>query len=146
MMKRLILVTALLSACLIVQAQEQQNSEQIAPVTQMSYLPGHTQAEEIFRYWQEHQVQVIARGYLALGSGSGVDNGSKAYDKNVELIDVTGVDFEGLHTARSMFYKGVLYCVQSRLKTPYKVKKGPGFKFVGDTKSEPRLAHFSLAC
>ncbi len=132
-MKKILLLSTLIFACLNVCGQENPPVETAqAPLTSISYVPGQTQAETIFAYWQTQQVKILGRGYLALGSGSGLDNVSKAYDKNVELIDVTGVDFEGLQTARFLFHKGVLFGVQSRLKTPFKDKKPQDLNLTAD--------------
>ena len=80
------------------------------------YVPGKTTEQEAIEYWQQSGAQVLSKGHLALGTGKGVDNMSEAYHKDVDLMDVQGVDFEGLPKARFVFYKGTLYSIQVPLR------------------------------
>lgn len=82
----------------------------------MTYRLAKTTLEEALQYWQESDATILAHGNLAVGAGSGSDNRGLAFDKDVDLIDVKDIEFEGLNTARFMFYKGVLYGIQVRLQ------------------------------
>jgi len=92
-------------------------SEAAAPAVNFSYVPGKTTEQQAMEYWQQSGAQVLGKGHLALGTGQGLDNVSQAYHKDVVLMDVQGVDFEGLPKARFVFYKGTLYSIQVRLRT-----------------------------
>jgi hypothetical protein len=91
------------------------DSQSVAP---MLLVPAKTTLAEAIQFWQERGMLILGRGHLALGSGSGVDNASEAFDKDVDLIDVDGVDFEGISLARFLFFKGSLYGIQSKLTSP----------------------------
>lgn len=84
-------------------------------VARLEYRLTKTTRDEALAYWQASGARVLGRGYLALGSGSGVDNTAQAMDRDVELIDVAGIDFEGIGTARFIFNRGVLYGIQADL-------------------------------
>lgn len=92
---------------------EKQAEEQKLVVVPLEYRLARTTREEAVAYWQASGASLIGRGYLALGTGSGGDNLAKALDRDVELVDVSGVDFEGMNTARFIFNKGVLYGIQA---------------------------------
>ena len=129
-MKKILLLALCMSFATIAHAQED-----IATTNQTGqaarafiYVPGKSDFEEIYQFWQESQTNILAQGYLALGNPGFIDFGRRAYDKSVELFDVDGVDFEGLTKARFMFYKGKLYGMQVRLKTGLKVQKSRRFE------------------
>lgn len=96
-----------------VAAENEVPTEEAKPaVVPIEYRLTRTTRDEAVAYWQASGARLIGRGYLALGSGSGVDNVAKAVDRDVELIDVSGVDFEGMNAARFVFNRGVLYSIQ----------------------------------
>jgi hypothetical protein len=55
---------------------------------------------------------------MALGSGSGADQVSKLSFDRVVLVDVAGIDFEGLTSARFGFYEDKLYRIQATFGLP----------------------------
>jgi hypothetical protein len=85
---------------------------------------GRTTLAEAEAKWRELGVQNKASGYLALGTGSGVDGGGSVAGTKVRLVDIANVDFEGVRTVRFGFYDEVLYLVQARLRDLMKDNMG----------------------
>jgi hypothetical protein len=94
-----------------------------ATIAEPLYLPAKTTLEEAEAYWKQSGKTITGRGFMALGSGSGADGLGKAFDKNAEILDVQGINFEGIDEARFVFYKGSLYAVQATMMSQYHVGK-----------------------
>jgi hypothetical protein len=86
------------------------------------YSPGHTTLVEARDYWTRNGARILGAGHLALGTGSGTDNASLASAERVILVDVSGIDFEGVPAARFGFFDGTLYQIQVRLRPWLKVR------------------------
>jgi hypothetical protein len=93
-----------------------------APKVAFTYRLSQTTRAEMDANWADSGALKLGQGHLALGGGSGVDNVSQAFAPNVDLIDVSGADFEGISVARFGFYDGILYKVQARLLTQVQTK------------------------
>lgn len=79
------------------------------------YQLGQTTLDAARAYWSQSGVKILRSGHMALGAGSGVDGLGKVSADKVLLVDVSGVDFEGLSTARFGFYENKLYRIQASL-------------------------------
>jgi hypothetical protein len=79
------------------------------------YQLGRTTLDEARAYWSQNGIKVLSSGHMALGTGSGVDGLGKVSAEKVLLVDVAGVDFEGVSTARLGFYDNKLYRIQASL-------------------------------
>src|SRR5205085_10347798 len=90
----------------------------LASVAAEPYVPGATTRAEAEAHWTKIGASITGAGHLALGTGSGLDGVSEAFEENVELVDVVNADFEGIGKARFGFYKGTLYVVQAELTLP----------------------------
>lgn len=67
--------------------------------------------------WSACNATILSEGNLAIGGGSGKDGMSRVGLKQVLLVTVEGVDFEGLPVARYAFVDEVLYAVTADLQT-----------------------------
>jgi len=83
---------------------------------QFHYELGRTTLEEAVSYWRGSGAHILRAGHLALGTGSGLDGVGKTSAEKVMLVDVAGVDFEGIPSARFGFYEKKLYLVQASLR------------------------------
>jgi hypothetical protein len=83
-----------------------------------AYQLGQTTLDEARAYWSQGGVKVLRSGHMALGTGSGADGVGKVSAEKVLLVDVSGVDFEGLSTARFGFFDNRLYRIQASLASP----------------------------
>ncbi len=84
------------------------------------YQLGQTTLESARAYWSQNGMQILQEGNLSLGTGSGMDGGGAGYGvaaEKVVLVDVSGVDFEGVSMVRFAFYDGKLYRIQASLTT-----------------------------
>ena len=122
----LLLGTALLTAALAgttsSMAQDGGPSGQsAAPNASFVYRLGHTTLDEARTYWSQNGVKIVGAGHLALGGGSGMDGAGRVSAEKVMLVDVSGVDFEGISDARFGFYDNTLYRIQATL-TPISLK------------------------
>jgi hypothetical protein len=81
---------------------------------------GRTTYEQAASIWSSVGGTVLQRGKLSVGAGSGVDGAGHYAVEQVTLIDVSGIDFEGLRLARYGFVDGVLFSVQARLDTVFR--------------------------
>ena len=79
------------------------------------YRLGHTTLDEARAYWLQNGMKIVGAGHLALGGGSGMDGAGKVSAEKVLLVDVSGVDFEGISNARFGFYDNTLYRIQAAL-------------------------------
>lgn len=82
-------------------------AQSVAPNASFVYRLGHT--------------KIVGAGHLALGGGSGMDGAGRVSAEKVLLVDVAGVDFEGISDARFGFYDNTLYRIQATL-TPISLK------------------------
>ena len=80
-----------------------------------SYALGKTKLSEAVDHWRASGAKILRAGHLALGSGSGADGLSKTSADKVVLVDVDGIDFEGIENARFGFYEQTLYLIQATL-------------------------------
>jgi hypothetical protein len=80
-----------------------------------SYRLGETTLDAARAYWAQNGMKIVGSGHMALGTGSGVDRLGKVSADRVLLVDVSGVDFEGLSTARFGFFDDRLYRIQASL-------------------------------
>jgi hypothetical protein len=80
-----------------------------------AYQLGRTTLDAAREYWSHNGMNILRAGHMALGTGSGVDGLGKVSAERVVLVDVSGVDFEGLSTARFGFYENKLYRIQASL-------------------------------
>src|SRR5579864_7894182 len=122
----LLLGTALLSAALVATtsnlAQDGGSTAQsAAPHVDFVYRLGHTTLDEARAYWSQNGMKIVGAGHLALGGGSGMDRAGRVSTEKVLLVDVSGVDFEGISNARFGFYGNTLYRIQATL-TPILLK------------------------
>lgn len=90
---------------------------------------GKTTLEDAKLAWEASGATILAAGKLAIGGGSGVDGMSQVRLEQVELIDVSNVDFEGLPVARYAFVDGVLYAIMTKLDKDLSKNNG-GFKIL----------------
>jgi hypothetical protein len=121
-----LLGTALLSVALFGTtsnfAQDGSSTAQsAAPNVDFVYRLGHTTLDEARAYWSQKGMKVLGAGHLALGGGSGMDGAGRVSAQKVLLVDVSGVDFEGISNARFGFYDNTLYRIQAML-TPISLK------------------------
>ena len=86
-----------------------------APRQTFNYVLGKTKLPDAVAYWRASGAKILGAGHLALGTGSGVDGLSKTSADKVTLVDVTGIDFEGIASARFGFYDKERYVIQARL-------------------------------
>jgi len=122
----LLLGTALLTAALAGTtsnlAQNGGPTAQSAPPNAgFVYRLGHTTLDEARAYWSQNGMKIVGAGHLALGGGSGMDGAGRVSAEKVLLVDVSGVDFEGISNARFGFYDNTLYRIQATL-TPISLK------------------------
>jgi hypothetical protein len=122
----LLMGTALLSAAFIGTtsnlAQDSGSTAQSAsPKVDFAYRLGHTTLDEARAHWSQNGMKVVGAGHMALGGGSGMDRVGKVSAEKVLLVDVSGVDFEGISNARFGFYDNMLYRIQATL-TPILLK------------------------
>ena len=89
-----------------------------APRPAFAYQLGQTTLDEARAYWSQSGVKVLRSGHMALGTGSGIDGVGKVSAEKVLLVDVSGVDFEGVPTARFGFFDNKLYRIQASLASP----------------------------
>jgi len=80
-----------------------------------NYQLGETTLDAARAYWSQNGVKILRAGHMALGTGSGVEGKGKVAAEKVVLVDVAGVDFEGLTTARFGFFDNRLYRIQASL-------------------------------
>lgn len=80
------------------------------------YELGRTTLAEARSHWQSSGAHVLRAGHLALGTGSGLDGVGKTSAEKILLVDVTGIDFEGIPSARFGFYEERLYLIQASLR------------------------------
>jgi hypothetical protein len=88
------------------------------PRAAFAYQLGQTTLDAARDYWSRNGVKVLRSGHMALGTGSGIDGLGKVSAEKVLLVDVSGVDFEGLSTARFGFFENKLYRIQASLASP----------------------------
>jgi hypothetical protein len=80
-----------------------------------AYRFGQTTLDAARAYWSQNGMKVLRAGHLAVGAGSGWDGRGKTVADRVILVDVSGVEFEGISTARFGFYENTLYRIQASL-------------------------------
>ena len=80
-----------------------------------NYQLGETTLDAARAYWSQNGMKILRAGHMALGTGSGVEGKGKVAAEKVLLVDVAGVDFEGLTTARFGFFDNKLYRIQASL-------------------------------
>lgn len=122
----LLLGTGLLSATLVGATSNLAQdggltAQSAAPKVDSAYRLGHTTLDEARAYWSQNGMKIIGAGHLALGGGSGMDRAGRLSAEKVLLLDVSGVDFEGISSARFGFYDNTLYRIQATL-TPISLK------------------------
>jgi hypothetical protein len=116
-----IIIAALLLCPLVSYSQAESssgNDANNAAATSFSYRLSQTTRAEADAYWARSGAVISGQGHLALGGGSGIDNVSTAFAPNVDLVDVSGTDFEGIGVARYGFFEGTLYTIQTKLLVP----------------------------
>jgi hypothetical protein len=96
-------------------------AQSAAPNAGFVYRLGHTTLDEARAYWSQNGMKIVGAGHLALGGGSGMDGAGRVSAEKVLLVDVSGVDFEGISNARFGFYDNTLYRIQATL-TPISLK------------------------
>lgn len=96
---------------------------------------GKTTLEDAKLSWEASGAIILGAGKLAIGGGSGVDGMSQVRLEQVELFDVSNVDFEGLPVARYAFVDGVLYAIMTKLDKDLSKNKG-GFKILSREEQE----------
>jgi hypothetical protein len=96
-------------------------AQSAAPNAGFVYRLGHTTLDEARAYWSQNGMKIVGAGHLALGGGSGMDGAGRVSAEKVLLVDVSGVDFEGISNARFGFYDNTLYRIQATL-TPVSLK------------------------
>jgi hypothetical protein len=89
------------------------NTDNPAP---FQYVLGRTTLSEAVSYWRASGARILRSGHLALGTGSGLDGVGKTSADKVVLVDLAGIDFEGIPSARFGFYEERLYLIQATLK------------------------------
>ena len=101
----------------LVQAAGQPAQTSVAPGqnSPFSYRLGETTFDAARTYWSQNGIRILRAGHMALGTGSGVEGKGKVAAEKVLLVDVVGVDFEGLTTARFGFFDSKLYRIQASL-------------------------------
>ena len=90
-------------------------TEASAQSSTFTYQLGETTLDAARAYWSQSGMKILRAGHMALGTGSGVEGKGKVAAEKVLLVDVAGVDFEGLTTARFGFFDGKLYRIQASL-------------------------------
>jgi hypothetical protein len=80
-----------------------------------TYQLGETTLDAARVYWSQNGMKILRAGHMALGTGSGVEGQGKVAAEKVLLVDVAGVDFEGLTMARFGFFDNKLYRIQASL-------------------------------
>jgi hypothetical protein len=98
-------------------------------------ITGKTTLEDARRAWETSGANIIGAGKLAIGGGSGADGMSQVRLDQVDLIDVSNVDFEGLPVARYAFVDGVLYAIMTKLEKDLSKNNG-GFKILSREEQE----------
>jgi hypothetical protein len=93
-----------------------QQETQTAPAKPASPALGKTTLAEAKAAWEANGATIVGSGKLAIGGGNGVDGMSQVQLDQVDLVDVTNIDFEGLPVARYAFVDGVLYAISSKLE------------------------------
>jgi hypothetical protein len=117
-MKLFLLAILLMGAGVAAHANPVEPNMSVSPAGQpFIYQLGRTTKQQAFDYWKDQGATLLGSGHLALGAGSGRDNSSQVVAPEVELIDVQGVDFEGLPVARFAFYKDTLYAIQAQVRS-----------------------------
>jgi hypothetical protein len=81
-----------------------------------NYVLGQTTLPEAVSYWRASGAHILRAGHLALGTGKGIDGVSKTSADKVMLVDVAGIDFEGITSARFGFFEEKLYRIQAMLR------------------------------
>jgi len=122
----LLLGTALLSAALVgtisnLAKDGGSAAQSAAPNVDFVYRLGQTTLDEARAYWSQNGMKIVGAGHLALGGGSGMDGAGRVSAEKVLLVDVSGVDFEGISNARFGFFDNTLYRIQATL-TPISLK------------------------
>ena len=117
---------ALLSAALVgttsnLAQEDGSTAQSTAPHVDFVYRLGHTTLDEARAYWSQSGMKIVGAGHQALGGGSGMDRAGRVSAEKVLLVDVSGVDFEGISEARFGFYDNTLYRIQATL-TPISPK------------------------
>lgn len=97
------------------QAGAQPLQASTAPGPAFNYQLGETTLDAARIYWSQNGMKILRAGHMALGTGSGVEGQGKVTAEKVLLVDVAGVDFEGLTTARFGFFDNRLYRIQASL-------------------------------
>jgi hypothetical protein len=101
-----------------------------------AYTLLQTTLDEARQYWSQNGVHVLGAGHLAVGSGSGMDGLGKVSVDKVLLVDVAGVDFEGVTSARFGFYENKLYRIQAKLKPGLQRSNKAGLDYSADQLKE----------
>jgi hypothetical protein len=96
-------------------------AQSAAPNVDFVYRLGHTTLGEARAYWSQNGMKIVGAGHMALGGGSGMDRAGRISAEKVLLVDVSGVDFEGISNVRFGFYDNTLYRIQATL-TPISLK------------------------
>lgn len=96
-------------------------AQSAAPHAGFVYRLGHTTLDEARAYWSQNGMKIVGAGHLVLGGGRGMDGAGRVSAEKVLLVDVSGVDFEGISDARFGFYDNTLYRIQATL-TPISLK------------------------
>lgn len=87
------------------------------PCAASAFTVSKTTLAEARETWSACDARILSEGNLAIGGGSGKDGMSRVGLKQVLLVTVEGVDFEGLPIARYAFVDEVLYAVTAELQT-----------------------------
>ena len=115
----LLLAAALAAAAPgLAQTAPEASSPAPPPGAPFAYRLGQTTLDAARAYWSQSGVKILRSGRLALGGGKGVDGAARVSADKVLLVDVSGVDFEGLPAARFGFYEDRLYRIQASLASP----------------------------
>lgn len=85
------------------------------PCSASDFTVSKTTLADARETWSACNASILSEGNLAIGGGSGKDGWSKVGLKQVLLVTVEGVDFEGLPIARYAFVDEVLYAIAADL-------------------------------
>lgn len=101
------------------------------------FTVGQTSYEQADAAWADQGAVVARRGHLGVGAGSGVDGLGRYAVNEVQLVDVSGADFEGMKVVRYAFVDGTLFSITARLNSIFAEDKAGS-----NGLSEPELKEF----
>lgn len=110
------------------QAESAAATQRALPVP-FGFALGKVTLQEAEAKWEAEGAVIIARGYAAIGAGSGIDGVSEAAAERIVLVDVEEVELEGKRPARFVFFDGVLYSIQTVLR-PFFKKGGTNSQYL----------------